>query len=735
MLVFTGVFQTKAETLPRFTSTSFGNKYANTWGVPYRTLSISKAGVWFMPTSNGLWKSTNSGRSWSLSSFEGHECMAVFASATVLLASVHRPGINRLSDLYYSNDMGKHWSKSKTPFDKANGGIWVSMFAEFQDTLFAVTYHQFSTKDTTFLCYSTNKGQSWDTFDSFTTYQAYPHFDFTQNEILLTYRYIPLANGGETIIPIVRQNGVWMELPVFPYRLYSDRGVARVTPWKTIMLNTEQGLFELRGNEWVQNTGVTGIGRTFAFDRKGRIFCAWQENYYYEDVDTTGGLMISADSGRTWRQAASPLGGQLRTITFSGDTVIGFTSKGWIIRSTNDGDTWQRADTGIVSYPVIHITFGGGSVYTAGWRGTGLWRGPEDGKSGKWSYLGCEEGSVKTIAVSNRGTVFAVWEYPLLGERGTMQELRRISADGKAVKIEPNFGGGPIKLYAHPNGDMFVNPSNPRMFGLFRTTDDGDSWIQVDSVATDDYCVLKDSTIIIGYGDVQGYLYVKVSHDYGRTWSSVKFGDEMRILKISYMGYIHGRVFLYASRMASIDKSTLLYSDDRGHTWQKSNDGSEKYLQLLAADSTGRIFAAGGGFTLYVSNDKGITWQALDSASQILGGNASVYSLATSPRGYIYVGTYYNGLYRSTERYPPVGVIEEPLPTTQELHIIPNPANGTLRWNIPDGTATIINVMGQKMMELPASAQTADVSGLAAGVYVLTVRTAAGIVSRTFVKE
>lgn len=84
------------------------------------------------------------------------------------------------------------------------------------------------------------------------------------------------------------------------------------------------------------------------------------------------------------------------------------------------------------------------------------------------------------------------------------------------------------------------------------------------------------------------------------------------------------------------------------------------------------------------------------------------------------------------------GAEEKPVPVQDMaaiLEIFPNPTENILRWNILDGTATIINVMGQKVMELSASAQQADVSGLAAGVYVLTVRTSAGAVSRTFVKE
>jgi carbon monoxide dehydrogenase subunit G len=53
--------------------------------------------------------------------------------------------------------------------------------------------------------------------------------------------------------------------------------------------------------------------------------------------------------------------------------------------------------------------------------------------------------------------------------------------------------------------------------------------------------------------------------------------------------------------------------------------------------------------------------------------------------------------------------VEEQSAETNALQVTPNPSGSTIDWNIPDGIATIINVMGQKMIELPASAQQADV--------------------------
>ena len=82
-----------------------------------------------------------------------------------------------------------------------------------------------------------------------------------------------------------------------------------------------------------------------------------------------------------------------------------------------------------------------------------------------------------------------------------------------------------------------------------------------------------------------------------------------------------------------------------------------------------------------------------------------------------------------------VGIKDDDPQAAQLIVIYPNPAENIVRWNLADGTAEITDMQGRQVQQTPASAQQADVSGLAAGVYVLTVRTAAGAVSRTFVKE
>ncbi len=75
-------------------------------------------------------------------------------------------------------------------------------------------------------------------------------------------------------------------------------------------------------------------------------------------------------------------------------------------------------------------------------------------------------------------------------------------------------------------------------------------------------------------------------------------------------------------------------------------------------------------------------------------------------------------------------VEEQQLSTTLQLY--PNPTDQILRWNIPNGKATITDALGVEVLSVPASSMQADVSGLAIGVYYLTIRSGGESVTRVF---
>ncbi|MCZ2132514.1 MAG: T9SS type A sorting domain-containing protein [Bacteroidetes bacterium] len=80
------------------------------------------------------------------------------------------------------------------------------------------------------------------------------------------------------------------------------------------------------------------------------------------------------------------------------------------------------------------------------------------------------------------------------------------------------------------------------------------------------------------------------------------------------------------------------------------------------------------------------------------------------------------GLYRSTERFPPVGVSEQPaMPDDASLQIIPNPAGESFRVAYSGGgTVTVRDVLGRVVLS-GAAGDMFSTAGLAAGAYSVEV--------------
>lgn len=81
-------------------------------------------------------------------------------------------------------------------------------------------------------------------------------------------------------------------------------------------------------------------------------------------------------------------------------------------------------------------------------------------------------------------------------------------------------------------------------------------------------------------------------------------------------------------------------------------------------------------------------------------------------------------------------VAERPLPT---ISLYPSPARTTLHVHatnpLLDGMATITDLSGRTVMRVPVVEESLNVSGLANGLYLLQVRTSAGLLSGRFAKE
>lgn len=121
------------------------------------------------------------------------------------------------------------------------------------------------------------------------------------------------------------------------------------------------------------------------------------------------------------------------------------------------------------------------------------------------------------------------------------------------------------------------------------------------------------------------------------TWESMNGPYGGRIFSV---GCAPNGVLLAASENCGIFRST-----DEGESWQQTSLTSETIV-AFAVDSRGRLFAGSSGASgVYVSSDAGLTWLAANSGLESQG----LESLVILSSGHIFAGTFYRGIYKSTD--------------------------------------------------------------------------------------
>ncbi len=240
------------------------------------------------------------------------------------------------------------------------------------------------------------------------------------------------------------------------------------------------------------------------------------------------GIFRSTDFGLSWSETNDTLmGGQVGPLAVF-DTIL-FDAPGTsLFRSTDEGGHWMLLESGSVPWPIECVVPVDSVLFIGtydGWAGGSLLRSTDEGKS--WFDMGIGDLPVWCLAKSGR-TVFAgtddgVFRSTDLGATWTAQnsglqdslfgdrlEIRRIVT--KSAK-----GGSQLWIFA-----------GTALSGVFRSTDDGESWQAINAGLMDKR--ILDLTRNAGTDSLAGMLYAATefgvfrSTDNGDHWTSANHG-------------------------------------------------------------------------------------------------------------------------------------------------------------------------------------------------------------------
>lgn len=317
---------------------------------------------------------------------------------------------------------------------------------------------------------------------------------------------------------------------------------------------------------------------------------------------TTQGLWITADGGDHWRCAtARDLVVNAVVLAPDGTILLGTEEEG-VLRSEDDGRTWDASNAGFAERFVTSVAFAGGTVFAGVLDARpegGVFVAP--GVRGPWHRLGAGLAGRQVLSLAILGhRIFAGTDAGTF-VRMTTGADRWARVDGGNRNLRVN------DLLAVEDGVLLAATSD----GIRRSLDRGETWTPAaadhGSVALALAASPAEPRLVVA-ATTKGFFR---SEDGGATWRTVSAPVEEATPHA--LAFVPGR-----HPVLLMTTSTGLYrSRDAGATWATAQSGLPRAdLSGLAASPDGRTvfasdFAHGG---IFRSGDAGATWERMTEA-------------------------------------------------------------------------------------------------------------------------
>jgi photosystem II stability/assembly factor-like uncharacterized protein len=414
---------------------------------------------------------------------------------------------------------------------------------------------------------------------------------------------------------------------------------------------------------WEPAPGLYGGEITsLAIDTHGHLFA----------MDSRGKLYRSTNSGTLWSRTLLPERNWSRVIS---DSSLGLfvLESDTVLRSTDEGESWNLAGAAITSLTSIAGTHTGSILAGRSAGGVYRWR-PQDanwvlsGLAGEDvrrlfvnPWLGVIAATTKRIFrssnggvtwdtlatavpstnyscwIDSSGTLFAGHEISGLKYSTNRGVTWTVSGLKSPLTVRTITGPRPREMYA---GISPLDATVPG--GVLKTTDGGATW---KSLGLTEWAI--NTLLVTGPGRlfVGTFRGVLSSTDDGATWTQAS--DGIRGVQVSAIMAVDSTLLFVGGSGA------LFRSTNGGEKWTESGTGITcPGVTSLASDGEDNLFAGTPVFSplggVHKSTDRGVTWRCT-SQDTIKGLYMSVQVLSVTQSGYV-LAAVEGKTYRSTDR-------------------------------------------------------------------------------------
>ena len=362
--------------------------------------------------------------------------------------------------------------------------------------------------------------------------------------------------------------------------------------------------------------------------------------WFRTNSSTNSSIYRSTDNGITWAPFITPYrSGYFTALAGKGHSIFAATTDG-LLRSTNNGEAWVYAKTGLPSAPTISALRVCGSVLFALFarEDSSLYRSTDDGET--WNLVRHSWGNATWYTMERCGDTFLA---------GTSVGVQRSTDSGMSWDdANQGWGNSSVALMASNGSTLYAGTSN----GLFKSTASATSWKAINAdlpSRTASAFVVRGTTLFVSLET--GGMRFKVgrgvyrSTDDGASWSGIALSDSL----ITAMAVSGERLFVATEGgwgRGGVWGSTLHYTTDDGDHWT-AVDKRDTLISLLAAVDSNVFAATSAGMYRFSSNVH--AWTAINHGLE----NVWVTSFtATNQIGVgrnLFVGSPYQGIYRTTD--------------------------------------------------------------------------------------